>query len=120
MALAIGSNRLTQADHARVGAVPGLAVLQRFDARLPYVPRRGKIRLADGEGDHVVHLGGNVKKPSDAGGLQFLHGLVHQFCVIHGLQGTSLIHILAEEQHPAILIPPQHKVRRGGNDRVER
>ena len=85
--LHIGGNRLPQLHQPGVGAVPGFPRLQGADPFLPDVPGRRKIRLSDGQGNHVLHLVGYVKKAADPGGLEHPQRLVEYLIVIHGFTG---------------------------------
>ena len=66
MALHVVRDRATQAREAQIGTVPRAAFLQRVDGGLADVPRRGEIRLADTEGNHVPHGLDDFEKIADA------------------------------------------------------
>jgi hypothetical protein len=55
-----------QFDEAKVRGVVRLAFFQRVNRRFANMPGRVKIRLADAERDHVLHLRDDFKKVADA------------------------------------------------------
>ena len=69
-------NLLPQLKHAPVAGVAGIALFQRSDTGFADMPRGGKIRFADAQGNHMLHAGGNIEEFSDAGGLQFYYRFV--------------------------------------------
>jgi galactose-1-phosphate uridylyltransferase len=64
--LGIFADGAAQFDRAEVRGVVRLALFERVNAGLADVPRRVKIRLADAERNHVLHLGDDFKKVADA------------------------------------------------------
>ncbi len=55
-----------QLDHARIGGVSRVALVQAGDAGIQDRRRRDKIRFTDAEADNIVHGGGNVKVAADS------------------------------------------------------
>ena len=64
---------LTQFRHAPVGGVGGVALLQAIDAGLADGPGGHEVRLAHAQGNHILHLGGNVEELADARGGNGVH-----------------------------------------------
>ena len=85
-----------------VGSVPGSSLFQRADPRAAHRPGGLKIRFPDPEGDHILHLGGEVEKLSDARRLHFLNGSGKYPAVIHQTR-TSRISCSASERMPRSL-----------------
>ena len=76
-------------EEAPVWGVAGAALLQALDARLPDVPGGVEIGLAHREGNHVVHLVGDVEELPNARGLDPAHRAVYQR-IIFNHKGCSL------------------------------
>jgi hypothetical protein len=66
----VGADQLAQPEQPGVGGVGGVAVLQGVDPGLADPPRGDEVRLADAQGDHVVHLRGDVEELADPDGGQ--------------------------------------------------
>ena len=81
--LQVGGDLPPQLGHAGVGGIFGKALLQRVDARVPDVPGGDEIRLADPQGDGVLHLLQDVEELSDTGGLHLLDAAGENGIVIH-------------------------------------
>ena len=67
-AVALGevcADQAAQGGKPGVGRVGGVAVLEGVDPGLADAPGSDEIRLTHAEGDHVVHLGGDVEEPPD-------------------------------------------------------
>jgi hypothetical protein len=77
--LEVGRDGLTQLQCAVVGGVVGLTLLDGLDARLANVVRSDEIRLADAEGDDVLHGSRDVEEPADARWLDSSHALREHF-----------------------------------------
>ena len=66
-----------QLEEPPVGGIAGAAFFQALNARLPNVPGGVEVRLSHRQGDHVVHLVGNVEEFPDARGLDLPRGAVY-------------------------------------------
>ena len=82
-ALIIGSHRLAQLHQACVGGVFRVPIHQGLDAYVADMGRRGEIRLANAEGDHIIHLCHNIEKAADARGLNLLNFGIEQVLIVH-------------------------------------
>ena len=94
---------LPQLGKAAVRAVPRFAVLQRPDSLLPDMPGSHEIRLADGEGDHILHLVCNIKKLADPRGRDLEDRRVHFLLIINHRARSS-----SRRAHPPDRAPPRH------------
>ena len=74
---------LAQLEKTPVGGVAGAALFQRLDARLPDMPGGVEVGLSHRQGDHVLHLVGDVEKLPDARGLYHLDLPVEVLAVIN-------------------------------------
>ena len=66
----IGCDLCAELLQTGVRCIEGPSALKRVDALVPDRPGRIKVRLPDAKRDDIIHLRHNVKKFSDAGGLQ--------------------------------------------------
>ena len=67
-------DRVAQTGQSAVPGVGRAPPLQSVDRRLAHAPGGSKVRLADAEGNDVVHAGNDVEKLPDAGGRNGLDG----------------------------------------------
>ena len=76
-------------DKAAVSRVLRLTVDQGIDRGVADMVRRFEVRLADAQGNRVLHRGGQVEKPADSAGRNVRDPPVQEFVVVHG-EITSL------------------------------
>ena len=72
-AVKIGGNACAQLRKSAVGGIVGLVFDDGIHRRIGNVIGRRKIRLPDGERDHVLASAEHIKELADAGGLDRLH-----------------------------------------------
>ena len=82
-AVQIGRNLPAQLGHAGVGGVLCKSLFQGVDARVPDVPGRDKVRLADSQRDCVLHLLQDVKEPADSRRFDVLDALGQNGIIVH-------------------------------------
>ena len=82
-------DRFAQREQAKVGGVGCLTFFQRIDRRLADVPRRGKVRLADAEGNDIVAPLHEFKEIADPGARDRGDVAGDFRLIVHGRRGAQ-------------------------------